>query len=169
MSQNLKPLPFPDRFHLEAAEGWLGLGNPAEAQAELKLIRPRLRRHPGVLEVLWTIHAQSRHWEQAADVAESLATVLPEKSFGWIHWAYSLHELNRTAEALAVLEPVSELFPDQFVISYNLACYHCQLGNGESSLKWLKEAMAKSDREEIREMALNDPDLKPLWQQIRQI
>ena len=169
MSQDLKPLPFPDRFHLEAAEGWLGLGNPSEARSELERIRPRLRRHPGVLETLWNIHAQSRQWDQAADVAQALASVLPEKSFGWIHWAYSLHELKRTAEALAILEPVSDQFSDQYVISYNLACYNCQLGKWESSLKWLNAAMEKGNKDEIREMALNDPDLKPLWQQIRQI
>jgi len=36
----MKDLPFPDNKHLEAAEGWLGLGNWLEANEELENITP---------------------------------------------------------------------------------------------------------------------------------
>ena len=50
---------------------------------------------------------------------------------GWIHWAYSLkQEFKRTGEARAqFLLPVVNLFPDEYTLRYNLACYECQLGD----------------------------------------
>jgi len=39
----MKPLEPPDSFHLNAAEGWIGLGNYAAAQEELEHISPANR------------------------------------------------------------------------------------------------------------------------------
>ena len=44
-----------DRRHLEAAEGWLGLGSWEEAKDELDNITPQLRGHPEVLGVRFQI------------------------------------------------------------------------------------------------------------------
>ena len=41
------PLPISDSRHLLAAEGWLDLGAPLEADAELDCIAPELRAHLG--------------------------------------------------------------------------------------------------------------------------
>jgi hypothetical protein len=41
--QSLTP---PDSYHLEAAQGWLELGNHLEANEELEKISPALRIHP---------------------------------------------------------------------------------------------------------------------------
>jgi len=49
---------------------------------------------------------------------------------------------------------------------YNLACYECQLGNLERAKLWLERAATMSNPKEIKSMALDDPDLKPLWQEI---
>jgi hypothetical protein len=84
-----------------------------------------------------------------------------------IHWAYSLHELKRTKEARAVLLPMADKFPDQYIIPYNLACYCCQLGELKESLQWLGKAIDLAGKKEIRLMALEDPDLEPLRKQIK--
>ena len=47
----IKPLEPPDSFHLEAAVGWLELGNHLEANEELDQITASLRAHPDVLLV----------------------------------------------------------------------------------------------------------------------
>jgi len=166
MSLKFKPVGLPDSLYLTAAEGWLELGMPLEAQAELVNLTPSLRIHPLVLELQWNIHAQTGQWELASGVSAALATLLPEDSFGWIHRAYSLHELKRTREAWDVLLPMADKFPDQYIIRYNLACYACQLDNLKESLVWLKRAMALAGKKDVRIMALEDPDLKPLWPQI---
>ena len=90
----------PDNYHLEAAEGWLELGNHIEANEELERITPLMRAHPYVLEMRWNIYAKAKKWEMAAEVAHALTTMLPENSFGWIHWAYSLHELKTNTRSL---------------------------------------------------------------------
>ena len=55
----MKPLEPPDSHHLSAAIGWLGLGNVAEAGAELEKIAPQFQSHPDVLVVQFDIHAQA--------------------------------------------------------------------------------------------------------------
>jgi hypothetical protein len=61
----MKPLPHPNNKFLEAAEGWLGLGNFLEANEELEKIEPKLRAHPAVLEVRYKIYAGAKKWEMA--------------------------------------------------------------------------------------------------------
>ena len=127
------------------------------------------RGHPYVLELRWNIYAKAGKWDMAAEVAHSLATLLPKNSFGWIHHAYSLHELGRTQEAWNVLQPQVSQFPDQYILRYNLACYACRLGNLKASWEWLEKAIDLAGKKDIRAMALDDPDLEPLWDKIGEI
>jgi hypothetical protein len=46
-----------DHHHLQAAQGWLELGNHTEANEELERITPLNRAHPDVLQVRWRIYA----------------------------------------------------------------------------------------------------------------
>ena len=52
----------PDNFHLEAAKGWLDLGDHVLANGELEKITPNLRAHPDVLDVPWQIYAKAEKW-----------------------------------------------------------------------------------------------------------
>ncbi len=164
----LKPLPHPDNKHLEAAEGWLGLGNWREANEELEQIAPRLRGHPFVLEVRYQIFAAAKQWAAAVEVARTLCELLPDNSLGFINYAYSLHELKRTKEAYSVLIPIVDKFSEP-TIRYNLACYSCQLGNLKEAMQWLQQVMDLTDKKDIQLMALEDPDLEPLWTKISEI
>ena len=80
----MKPLPHPDTKHLEAAEGWLELGNWREANEELENITPQLRAHPFVLEMRWKIYSKAKKWEGAVEIARALSEMLPENSWGYI-------------------------------------------------------------------------------------
>jgi hypothetical protein len=46
---------------------------------------------------LW-IHAKTKNWEEAICVAREITQRAPKLPFGWIHLAYSLHELRRNAD-----------------------------------------------------------------------
>ena len=157
-----------DKRHLDAAEGWLELGNWQEAHEELEQITPQRREHPLVLRLRWGIYAKAGKWEMAAEIARALSEVLPGNSWGLIQLAYALHEMKRTAEAKAVLLPVADKFPQDATIHYNLACYCCQLGELKESLQWLGQAIDLAGKKDIIRMALEDPDLEPLWEQIGQ-
>ena len=162
----MKPLEPPDTHYLAAAEGWLELGNPAEAGAELDGLRAASREHPQALRLRWRIIAEGKQWEECLRMATRLIELEPEEPWGWVHRAFSLHELKRTGEAYACLASVSGTFKSDFVIPYNMACYSCQLGRLEEAREWLKKAIAIAGLKPIREMAKDDPDLRPLAAEI---
>src|SRR5205807_7054356 len=147
-----------DQRHLDAAQGWLGLGNHLEANEELEQIAPQLRGHPDVLAVRLQVYEAAEKWEYAAEVARAICHLAPDNSFGWIRYAFALHVLKRTKEAHDILLPIVDRFPEQHIIPYNLACYSCQLGNRREALKWLEKAIDLAGTSEIKLMALNDPD-----------
>jgi len=162
----VKPLEPPDTHHLQAAQGWLELGNHIEAIEELENIAPQLRAHPEALKVRWEIYAAAKKWEAALDIAAAIVQLDPEDPRGWVHRSYALHELKRTAEARENLLRVVEKFPISATMRYNLACYECQLGRLERAKEWLEKAFALGDAKGMKLAALDDPDLQPLWKEI---
>lgn len=162
-------IPPPDIHSLNAAQGWLELGNPAEARAEWTRVSETFQSRPEVIETLWRILAAEKRWEDALAAAQRLIVVSPSSHHGWINQSYSLHELRRTQEALDKLLRVANRFQDIGTVPYNLACYHCQLGDLDAARLWIQKAVKVQGRERVREMALSDHDLKPLWTELRNL
>lgn len=154
--------------HLNAAKGWLELGNHAEATRELEQIAPSLRVHPDVLEVRWSIYAKTRMWTAAFEIATAIAELAPERAFGWIHQAYSLHALGRTDKAYELLVKVADRFQDLIAFPYSLACYACQLGRPDEAFAWIERATKCGEAKRIMRAALEEPMLEPIWDRIRQ-
>lgn len=95
-------------------------------------------------------------------MARELAQRDPSYEKGWIDRAYALREMERVPAAKAVLleaEPIHG--KESGVLHYNLACYHCLLGEFEETKTRLHRACQLS--EEFKTSALEDPDLKALW------
>jgi len=165
----IKQLAPPDIHHLNSAEGWLGLGNPSEAEHELAKLQDSLADHPDVLRVWYHLHEKRGDWTRAVETARLLCRIIPQHAFGWIHLAYALHELRRTKEAYEVLRPVVERFPDEYLIRYNLACYSCQMGALDQARAWLKKSIAIAGADTIKKLAASDLDLKSLWEEIQKM
>lgn len=160
-------LPSPDRHHRLAAQGWLELGNIREAETELVKIASNLQNHPDVLEIRWQIQAHRKQWEACCDLARAIIQADPDDPIGWIHRSYALHELQRTTEARDNSLAVVDRFPKDVILRYNLACYECQLNQPAAAMTWLRQALALAeDAENVKRMALGDPDLQPLWGEI---
>lgn len=159
----------PDSHHLNAAVGWIELGNIAEAKAELARIPASRRNHPDVLETEWRVHVAEKDWPAALDAARVLVKADPDNPSGWIHQSYSLHELKQTREALDLLLLVVEKFSSICTIPYNLACYACQLGDLKEARRWLGKAIKIRGKNDIKQMALTDPDLRSMWEQIQKL
>jgi tetratricopeptide (TPR) repeat protein len=149
-------------MHLNAAQGWLGLGNHIEANEELECITAEFRSHTDVLEIRWHIYAHAKKWDSCVDIAAAIIKLESNRAEEWIHRSFALHELNRTQEAFDQLMPVADTFPDVWLIPYNLACYCAQLGRLDECQEWFKRAMA-IDEETVKQEAIDDPDLKPFW------
>ncbi|MEJ0088274.1 MAG: tetratricopeptide repeat protein [Limisphaerales bacterium] len=161
-----KPLTQPDIFYLNAASGWLGLGDLVSANDELKQISPAMREHPAVLLAQCEILFAAKQWTPLLAMTGTLLQQFPKLDFIWINRSYALHELNRTQEAFDALLPAAKKFPKEWLIRYNLACYSSQLGQVNAAMKLLKQAIRRAGNKEIKAMALEDHDLKPLWKEI---
>jgi predicted Zn-dependent protease len=162
-----------DLLRLNAAEGWLGLGDPIAAEEELAHITPAKRSHPDVLTVRCEICASARRWPECLEAAEALLKIAPHNLFGWVRRSFALHELKRTKEALEKLLPAADHFPEEIVVRYNVACYECVLGNRSQAKRRLSEAFKLAHKQrsfaEWRSQALADPDLVPLREYLRQV
>ena len=87
----------------------------------------------------------------------------------YVQWTISLvYATRRTYSidvAMEILVDAEAKFPREPAIPYNLACYHCQLGETETAKRYLKKAF------EIdlnwRMAALEDEDLRPLWDSLQ--
>jgi len=167
----MKRLEPPDSHYLDAAIGWLELGLVEEAKREMKQISREQGEHPDVLEVCWRIDAGEQHWDAALEVARKLVARAPNRADGWLHHAYALRRaseggLEKAWEALA---PAAEKFLQEPIIPYNLACYACQMRQLDKAWAWLKRALQIGGKETLKQMALSDADLEPLWDEIRQL
>ena len=162
----------PDSHHLSAAIGWLELGNHVEAGEELARISAALLDHPDVLEVRWSVCAAGKSWEPALRAAELLLEKAPDRATGWIHRAYALRRVKGGGlqKAWTALRPAFEKFPQESLIPYNLACYAAQFGQLEQAWEWLHKAMvAAGDVRSIKQQALSDTDLQPLWKRLQEL
>jgi len=121
------------------------------------------------LEVRWQIYAKAKKWDAALDIASALIQLVPEHPLGWVHRSYCLHELKKTEEARENLLRVVDKFPQDQIMRYNLACYECKLGRLEQAKSLLEKAFELGDPKKIKLMALEDPDLEPLWREIGRI
>lgn len=79
------PLKLEDQRHLTAAEGYVELGMPLDANEELEQIDPDVRHVPEVLVVRLQIYQMLGRWELMQVVASKLAKDDPDE----VQWAVS--------------------------------------------------------------------------------
>lgn len=162
----------PDVHFLVGAVGWLELGLPLEAEAELDRIHPSLQQHPDVLEVRWQVCAARQDWARGAAMGEALVAAAPDRLSGWIHRAYALRRApgGGLQAAWDALRPAFDRFPTESLVAYNLACYAAQFERLDEAWDWLQKAVRVAEpRQSIKAMALVDDDLKALRDRIREM
>jgi hypothetical protein len=165
----VQPLEPPDTHYLLHAIGWIELGNLAEAKAEVAQVRTAFQMHPDVLEVRWQICAEEKHWDEGLRAARALIHAAPERATGWLHQAYALRRVPNGGLQVAweALLPAFEKFPRTEIIAYNLSCYACQMKQMDAARLWLKRALSIGNKERVKQRALEDSDLEPLWSEIK--
>ena len=162
----LAQLKHPDTMHLKAAVGWIQLGDYDSANDELEKIRAEWRAHPDVLDLRWLIYSNDEQWDACLDIASAIVKMAPDRAQGWLDKAFSLRRANDggVEKAKPVLLEAAKLFPDDDMIQYNLACYCAQLGQLDAAQEHLGKSYEVGDARQIKLMALDDEDLKPLWE-----
>jgi hypothetical protein len=165
----MDPLPITEQFHLEAAKGWVLLGDRDEAHKELSHISRRWRKHPEVLELRWYLHAEDQNWEEALPIARLLHEHYSDRLFGWLAHAHSLLKATSDPEtAWDVLLPAAEIFEGPQV-AYGLACYASLAGRLDDARYWLERADKVADQEEFKDVASDQLDLDKLREFIEKL
>lgn len=145
----------------QAAQGYLELGMMDDALAELDSLPRVVQERVEVLHMRLFIHMQAKRWREALKVSQLVCRINPEETPGFIHAAFCLHELGRTAEAKEVLLGGPASLLNEATYHYNLGCYDAALGNIEEAQAHLSVSF-KLDKK-FRELAKTDPDLRPVW------
>jgi tetratricopeptide (TPR) repeat protein len=151
----------PDQMHWRAATGFVELGMYLDATAELEKIDPFNRAAPKILALRMEIYRGLEKWELMQVVAQKLAEFQPDNVQWVTSLAYAARRANSIEAAKQILIKAEPKFPKEAIIKYNLACYFCQTRETETAKNYLKQAF-KIDSN-CRTMALDDPDLQPLW------
>ncbi|MEQ1851787.1 MAG: hypothetical protein ABMA01_09380 [Chthoniobacteraceae bacterium] len=145
---------------LVAAQGYSELGLPDLAIAELDLLPQEIQEGPMGLEARLSVLMQSKQWEPALGLGRTLCRIAPDKTAGFIHAAFCLHELGHSREARELLVSGPPALKAEPTYHYNLACYETALGNLDQARAHLKVSFAM-DRK-LKDYARTDPDLEPL-------
>ena len=156
----MKITPQTDRT-LQAAQGYFELGMLDDALAELDTLPAGLQEGVAVLQMRLFIHMRKKRWQEALEISRAICRVQPEEALGFIHAAFCLHELHRTAEAKTLLLAGPAALLSEATYHYNLGCYDAVLGNLEEAQAHLRVSF-KLDKK-FREFARTDPDLQPVW------
>lgn len=157
------PLEGSDLHCLHAAEGWIELGDSVEANRELDGITLEQRGHPDVMSVRWQIYAGARMWRVCLIIARILTERAPSDPRGWLALAETFFFMHRYQDAYTVAYTAALEFPESWLLLYATARYACRLGNATEAEQYLQLAMAVGDRKSVKERALSDPALAPIW------
>ncbi len=150
--------------HLQAAQGFLELGLPLDANEEIESIEPEMKTLSEVLAVRLEIFRTLGKWELMEVVARRLCRQQPDEPQWFISLGFAIRRAIGLQEALSVLATITNRFPTCGAILYNLACYAAQLGHLDVARARLAEVIRLEPT--CQEMAMEDPDLAPLRGQI---
>ena len=149
---------------LQVAIGYLELGMFEDAAHELERVRPEDQAQPEVVDLWASIHSGMKNWEQAEVATRQMIAFCPEDPERWVHWAYSARRCQSIHAAKQILLDGEKLHPHDATIQFNLGCYACQLGELEEAMRRVKTAISLDGR--YLRMGLEDPDLKPVWNEL---
>lgn len=148
--------------HLSYARGYLDLGMLNEASDEIEGIAFTDRLLPEVLLVRLELALAAKHWDLIENMTAVIIETKPDAERAWILRAIAAKARGRVADSKAVLLTAESAHGHGSpVLHYNLACYHCLLGELDAA----KERLARACKEHppFKAEALDDPDLAALW------
>lgn len=148
--------------HVEAALGYIQLGMFEEANDEIEQLPLEEKTSPGVLQLRAAIYSETKSWHLLREVAGFLVDSIPWDSQHWIWLAYATRRTTDISAAEVILLRALELHRGEAMIYFNLACYAAQTGRIGEGKERLQEAIRLEP--DVRTVALDDPDLLPLWE-----
>lgn len=143
---------------MAAADGYAELGLPEMAWEEVNSLTIDERQRPEVQELILSLLVRQHRWLEAVEAGQLMCSERWERPAVYIHTAFALHELGRTAEARATLTGGPDCLREDPLYHYNMACYLAVAGNLKDAEVWLRTAFQMDSK--LRMHARKDPDLK---------
>ncbi len=138
---------------LRAAEGYLELGMPDHALAELDRIPPTLARDARAARLRGEAFSRKGLPREALAAYQWALRTDPDNLELLLDVSACLRKLARLNEAIAVMRRAYRSNPREPRVLYRLACYFSVLGNKPQALSWLGRAirMQSSLRDQLRD------------------
>jgi predicted Zn-dependent protease len=150
--------------HLDAAEGWLLLGNVNEATAALDNIAPESRAAASVLMMRCAIYRHAERWQDLEVIASGAWAMHPDFGNFKIFLAAAKHKQGKTEEALRLLSDTKDGLHANAPTAYSMACMYGGKGQIAEAKHWLSLAFEWShEPEKLKLRALGEPDLEAVW------
>lgn len=143
---------------LTAALGWLELGLPEEALAELARLQPADRMKRQALELKLVAEMKAGRWNAGADTGRLLCLREPGEGRFFLHAACCLHETGDTLAAKNWLMTGPPALIEDPLFHYQIARYHAVLGEKAPARRHLEKAFAMDGK--LRRRAADDGDLE---------
>ncbi len=142
---------------LQVVRGYYELGMNEDAWQEFQLVEKNFPASPSIIQVKLLLLLKDEEWADALALSEELRRMQPHNGAGFIHGAYCLHELNRTDDALALLDKAPDTVRDEAIYHYNKGCYQAAIGDVETARSCLRKSFDLDER--LVDVARKDPDL----------
>jgi len=145
---------------LSHAQGYLGLGMVAEAEAELQQITGAEAEQEEVIALRLAVLHEQRDWPAVRQLAAELVQRGVADAGVWVTWAYATRRADSLEAAEKILLTAEQQHPADATIQFNLGCYACQRGDLEAGRARVDRAIALDPK--FKALAATDPDLEPL-------
>jgi tetratricopeptide (TPR) repeat protein len=150
-----------DQLHLNAAAGFLRIGEPMNAWNELEEIKAANRADVEVLTVRLAVCRGLEKWELAEEVARHLIKHDPHNVMHVVALAEAMGHREGPTAAAAVYEFAIDRFPDLALLRVSLAVELVKAGQIDDAKRVLKTAFELDP--DLRMVALDHPGLEAVW------
>ena len=153
-------------WHIRQCDGYIDLKMLDKARSELGKIDHRYRQTHPYKAVEMHLAMEDKNWQEVFRLASELLERYTRHADLHIKLAYAARRTQGLEAARKILLNAQKRFPKIAVIPFNLACYECQLGHPDEAMVLLDRAFRLDAS--FHEQALEDEDLKPIWDRLGQ-
>lgn len=149
---------------MEAARGYLYLGLPDDALAEIEPVPFTHRFSREFMELRTSIHMARKQWLEALVIARNVCHLFPASEQGFLDASRCLNRLGRTQEAKEVLLQGPSSLRTKAVHHYQMSRLEAKMGNVDNARKSLERAIALDPK--YRKLALKVEELRQITEML---
>jgi hypothetical protein len=151
---------------IESAIGYMELGMFDDSHDEIESLSPALYSSKAVLSLRASLYSEANWWGPLHEVARVLVNRWPGDCDHWILLGCASRRCVSIAESDDVFLEALIFHEFEPLIYFHLACNSAHVGNWASARHQLTNALLLDP--DIAHIAMEDPDLAPVWIEMEQ-